>query len=191
MGPVIRRVGPFRLETGRSGGYFSALLRSIVYQQLSGKAASAIFARFRDLFDAGPFPDSRAILKKSPAELRSAGLSRQKVASLRDLCEKIASGALALDGIGSATDAEVIERLTSVRGIGKWSAQMFLIFDLGRLDVWPESDLGIRKALRLLHGLDGLPGRRAVAELGERFAPYRTVASWYLWRSIDADPGDW
>jgi DNA-3-methyladenine glycosylase II len=191
MAEVVGRVGPCRLGKGRAGSYLAALVRSIVYQQLSGKAAAAIFGRLHASFGDGRFPDPAAILAASDARLRSAGLSRQKIASMRDLCGKVASGALVLDGIETSTDAEIVERLTGVRGIGKWSAQMFLIFDLGRLDVWPETDLGIRKALMRLYALGDLPTPAVAAALGERFAPYRTVASWYLWRSIDGEPGDW
>jgi DNA-3-methyladenine glycosylase II len=188
---VIRRVGPLRLTTGRAGGYLAALSRTIVHQQLSGKAASSIFARLRAVFGTGPFPDPRAILAATDAELGAAGLSRQKIASLRDLCGKVAGGTLVLDGLESSSDAEVVDRLTRVKGIGRWSAQMFLIFDLGRPDVWPESDLGIRKAVKRLCDLDDLPSVPFVADFGERFAPYRTVASLYLWRSIDGEAGDW
>jgi DNA-3-methyladenine glycosylase II len=191
MAQIIRRVGPFRLQTGRAGDTLTALLRTIVYQQLSNKAAAAIFCRFRALFDAETFPDARAILRVADRQLRSAGLSRQKVAALRDVCRKVASGQLALSGLEGCADEQIIDQLTIVRGIGRWSAQMFLIFDLGRLDVWPETDLGIRKALMRLHALEALPDPRAARALGEPFAPYRTVASWYLWRSIDGDPGDW
>jgi DNA-3-methyladenine glycosylase II len=191
MAKVIGRVGPFRLSRGRAGSYLAALVRSIVYQQLSGKAAGAIFARLQASFATGRFPDPVAMLAASDARLRSAGLSRQKIASIRDLCDKVVSGALVLDGIDASTDAEIVAKLTSVRGIGKWSAQMFLIFDLGRLDVWPESDLGIRKAVKQLCDLDQIPSSRFVANLGDRFAPYRTVASLYLWRSIDGEPGEW
>jgi DNA-3-methyladenine glycosylase II len=191
MGRLVRRVGPCRLETGRSGGFLAALVRSIVYQQLSGKAASAILARVRALFVANVFPDPRAILARSERDLRACGLSRQKVASLRDLCEKVVAGRLPLDRIEAMPDDAIIDLLTGVQGIGQWSAQMFLIFDLGRLDVWPATDLGIRKAVALLYDLEELPKPGPMVDIGKRFSPYRSVASWYFWRLLDGGKSDW
>lgn len=194
---LIDRVGPFRLEIGKSESHLGALVRSIVYQQLSGKAAATILARLRKELGEGRVPEAHDVLAVAEARLRAAGLSRQKIASLRDLCEKVRSGALPLDRIEALDDDAVIERLVAVRGIGVWSAQMFLLFHLGRLDVWPVDDLGVRKAVARLHRREQLPGKREMAEIGEKWRPYRSIASWYLWRSLEipggleADAGGW
>src|SRR5882757_1707610 len=191
MGKLIRRVGPFRLEKGRAGGHLAALIRSIVYQQLSGKAAATIHGRFEALFPPGSFPDPAAILAQSDERLRVCGLSRQKIAALRDLCSRVVSGKLPLVELDAHDDDAVLALLTEVRGIGKWSAEMFLMFHLGRLDVWPSGDLGIQKGLIKLYALRRRPNRAKLEKLGEPFRPYRTVASWYLWRLVDGDAGDW
>ena len=191
MGKLIRRIGRFRLEKGRAGGHLAALIRSIVYQQLSGKAAATIHGRFEARFPAGSFPDPAPILAQSDETLRACGLSRQKIAALRDLCSRVVSGTLPLDELDALDDEAVLALLTEVRGIGKWSAEMFLMFHLGRLDVWPSGDLGIQKGLIKLYALRRRPNRAKLEKLGEPFRPYRTVASWYLWRLVDGDAGDW
>jgi DNA-3-methyladenine glycosylase II len=191
MGKLIREVGRCRLEAGRSGGHLAALVRSIVYQQLSGKAAATIHARFAALFHPQPFPDPHAILARDDHALRACGLSRQKIASLRDLCSRVASGSLPLAELDGLSDQLVSEHLTKVHGIGRWSAEMFLMFHLGRLDVWPSGDLGIQKGVARLYGLRKRPTPKRMEKLGEPFRPYRTVASWYLWRLVDGDAGDW
>ena len=191
MGKLIRRIGRFRLEKGRAGGHLAALIRSIVYQQLSGKAAATIHGRFEALFPPGSFPDPAAILAQTDEALRACGLSRQKIAALRDLCSRVVSGKLPLDELDAMGDDAVLALLTEVRGIGKWSAEMFLMFHLGRLDVWPSGDLGIQKGLIKLYALRRKPNRVKLEKLGEPFRPYRTVASWYLWRLVDGDAGDW
>ena len=185
LGRVIDRVGPFRLVTTRAEGHLAALVRSIVYQQLSGKAAATIHARVLALFPEGRFPTPEEVLDADEAALRGCGLSRQKLAALRDLCVKVESGDLPLDRIDDLDDEPVIEALTQVHGIGRWSAEMYLLFHLGRLDVWPVTDLGIRKAVARLVGREDLPHPDAVREVGERFRPYRSVATWYLWRTLD------
>lgn len=193
LGALIERVGPFRLEIGKSESHLGALVRSIVYQQLSGKAAATIHGRLRDALHPDWPPRADALLALEDERLRACGLSRQKIASLRDLCRRVHEGQLPLDGVDAMNDAAVVEHLVEVRGIGVWSAQMFLLFHLGRLDVWPTDDLGVRKAVKLLYGKRELPDRRAMERLGERFRPYRSVASWYLWRLLDLgeDPGGW
>jgi DNA-3-methyladenine glycosylase II len=191
MAKLIRRVGRFRLEAGRAGGHLAALVRSIVYQQLSGKAAATIHARFAALFHPHPFPDAHAILAMGDEALRACGLSRQKIASLRDLCARVASGSLPLHELGSLPDAAITRLLTEVRGIGRWSAEMFLMFHLGRLDVWPAGDLGIQKGVIRLYALRRRPSAAKMETLGEPFRPFRSVASWYLWRLVDGDAGDW
>lgn len=189
MARVIERVGPCKLEIGRAESHLLALVRSIVYQQLSGKAAATILGRLRAELGEGRVPEAHDVLAVDEARLRAAGLSRQKIASLRDLCEKVHAGELPLDRIEELGDDEVIERLVAVRGIGAWSAQMFLLFHLGRLDVWPVDDLGVRKAVARIHRREDLPGRREMATLGDAWRPYRSIASWYLWRSLEVDDG--
>ncbi|MCA9708609.1 MAG: DNA-3-methyladenine glycosylase 2 family protein [Myxococcales bacterium] len=187
---VMDQVGPCRMQVGYAECHLASLVRSIVYQQLSGKAAATIYGRFRALFDAQRFPTAAEIRRVHYTKLRKAGLSRQKQAALRDLCRHVVEERLPLHDVEEHDDEVLIERLTAVRGIGRWSAQMFLMFQLGRLDQWPVDDLGVRKGVALLLGQDELPGRRQMEDWGERCRPYRTVASWYLWRSLEIDtPG--
>jgi 3-methyladenine DNA glycosylase/8-oxoguanine DNA glycosylase len=194
---LIKRVGPFTMTVGR-GHHLEALIRSIVYQQLSGKAAATIHGRLMALVALGgpggpggsapqgsEFPSAASILSRSDAELRACGLSAQKLSYLRDLCSRVHDGRLDLTALDELSDAEVLARLVEVRGFGRWSAEMFLMFQLGRLDLWPVDDLGVRKAMMKLRGLDEPPSRRELEALGEPYRPYRTVASWYLWRLLD------
>ncbi len=187
LASVIDRVGRFAMRHARASSELEALARSIIWQQLSGKAASTIFGRFCALFDGSGFPSAEAILATHPARLKKAGVSRQKQAALEDLCRHVVSGRLPLGHLATLDDEALVQRLVEVRGIGRWSAQMFMMFHLGRLDVWPEDDLGIRKGVARLRGLDALPDRKTMRALGERYRPYCTVASWYLWRSLDAE----
>ncbi len=185
MARVIARVGDFALEAGNPEGPFVALVRAIVFQQLATKAASTIFGRLRALFPGPNFPEPATLLAASESDLRGCGLSSQKLGYVRDLAQRVGSGALDLHALVDLADDEVIARLTTVRGIGRWSAQMFLIFYLGRLDVWPEGDLGIKNGVRLLHALPELPTPAQMQTLGQTFSPYASVASWYLWRLLD------
>jgi 3-methyladenine DNA glycosylase/8-oxoguanine DNA glycosylase len=173
------------MEVGLGQDSLEALVRAIVYQQLSGKAAATIFRRFVALYGEGPFPPAEAILRTHHARMRKAGLSRQKQAAVRDLCRHVADGRLPLHDVSQLEDEALIERLTAVRGIGRWSAQMFLMFHLGRLDVWAPDDLGIKKAIARVRGWSELPDRKRMLAEGERYRPFRTVASWYLWRSLE------
>lgn len=182
---LIDRVGPFKLSVGHHEGPLRALVHAIVFQQLSGKAASTIFGRLRDKFPSERFPSAAELMALSDEEMRACGISSQKLSYLRDLCRRVDSGALELDRLAALSDDDIIAQLTQVRGVGRWSAQMFLMFQLGRLDVWPDADLGIRSAVRLLHGHDDMPGVQAMAEAGAVYSPYATVASWYLWRLFD------
>jgi DNA-3-methyladenine glycosylase II len=191
MAELIRRVGPCGWTVGRAGGHLGALVRSIVYQQLSGKAAATIHGRLVERFAAGTFPDPGALLAMDDDALRACGLSRQKIAALRDLCRRVQDGSLPLDALDAMTDDDVTAALVEVRGIGRWSAEMFLLFHLGRLDVWPVGDLAIQKAVQRLHGLRKHPTAKRMHALGEPYRPYRSVASWYLWRLMDGDAGDW
>ena len=183
---VIAQVGPCRFAPRAEGTHFDALVRSIVYQQLSGKAAATIHGRVLDIFGGrAPTPAELAV---TPDEtLRAAGLSRQKLSYLKDLASRIASGAVPLDHLDSLPDDEIIAALVQVKGIGRWTAQMFLMFRLGRPNVLPELDLGIQKGIQRAYRLRSLPKPERVRKIGAKWAPYSTVACWYLWRSLDTD----
>lgn len=185
---VIRRVGVYAPAWQREGDRFTALAQSIVHQQVSMKAGASIFARVRAAAGAAPAEALRPepILALGPETLRAAGLSRQKASYLRDLAARVAAGTLALERLDRMDDEAVVARLTEVKGIGRWSAQMFLLFRLGRLDVLPVADLGLRKGVCELYHLRSLPDARALERLGERWAPYRSIATWYLWRSLES-----
>ncbi len=182
---VMARVGRCRMQVGYAESHLASLVRSIIFQQLSGKAATTIYGRFRALYPAERFPTAEEIRRTHHTRLRKVGLSRQKQAALRDLCRHVAEERLPLHDVDDHDDEVLIERLTAVRGIGRWSAQMFLMFQLGRLDLWPVDDLGVRKGVALILGSPELPSRREMEAWGERCRPYRTVASWYLWRSLE------
>ena len=184
MAQLIKRTGPFRLPRP-STDHFAALAESILYQQLAGAAAAAIHRRFVALFDGGLSPE--AVLALPQRRLRTAGLSGSKAASIRDLAAKVADGTVPLDHISRFSDEEIITRLSVVRGIGRWTAEMFLIFQLRRLDVWPVDDYGVRKGYSLAYGLRELPTPKQLQVEGERFRPYRTVPAWYCWQAVHAE----
>ena len=185
---VIDAIGPFRLQLIAAPSIFAALSQAIVYQQLTGKAAATIFARFCALFP-GAEPTPEQVLAASEDELRGAGLSRSKALSLRDLAGKTVSGEIpSLAEIRGMDDQAIIEHLTKVRGIGRWTVEMLLIFRLGRADVLPADDYGIRKGFALAYGQGELPSRKDLEAYGIRWKPYRTVASWYLWRLVEQTP---
>jgi DNA-3-methyladenine glycosylase II len=185
---IIERVGPCRLQPRVDGTHYDALTRSIVYQQLSGKAASTILSRFQALYpDSSPTPE--AVLETTDERLRSAGLSRQKIGYLRDLSSKVADDSLPLHEIHTMTDDDVIDHLVQVKGIGRWTAQMFLMFRLGRPDVLPELDLGIQNAIRRAYRLRKRPTPKQVRKVGAKWSPHSTVACWYLWRSLENGDG--
>jgi DNA-3-methyladenine glycosylase II len=181
---VIERVGPCRFTVRAEGTHFDALVRAVLYQQLSGKAAATIHRRMRDAFG-GRDPLPGELLAAPEPTLRAAGVSRQKLGYLRDLARHVADDSLPLDRVESLDDDAVIEALVAVKGIGRWTAQMFLMFRLGRPDVLPELDLGVQKGIQLAYGLRALPTPKEVVRIGAPWAPYRTVASWYLWRLLD------
>jgi DNA-3-methyladenine glycosylase II len=194
--PVLARLiddygGPLPEEPdfrGRPADEYGALVRGITGQQLSVKAAAAIWARFVDHYG-GTTPTPEQILADDPDELRVAcGFSRAKVAYLRSLAEHVLSGELELDRLNELPDAEVIRELTAVKGIGQWTAHMFLMFTLHRPDVLPTGDLGVRNAAMRAYGLDAPPGPQALTELAEPWRPYRTRACLYLWRSLENEP---
>ena len=183
---LIQRVGDFTLRPEPSQSLFAALVRSIVYQQLSGRAASTILGRVVKLFAPKRFPTPRDLLEIEPERLRSAGLSAAKTAALRDLATRTLDGTVpSLAQVRRLDDEEIIERLITVRGIGRWTAEMLLMFRLGRPDVLPLGDLGIRKGYAVTFGRRKLPDPEVIARRAERWRPYRSVASWYLWRALE------
>jgi DNA-3-methyladenine glycosylase II len=188
LGGIIERVGPCRLEPRRAGTHYEALVRSIVFQQLSGKAARTIHDRFRALYP-GRRPRAELVLDTDDASLRGAGLSRQKISYLRDLSARVASGSLPLAHLGRLPDDAIIEHLVQVKGIGRWTVQMFLMFRLGRPDVLPELDLGVQNAIQRAYGLSRRPTLKDVLRIGEPWRPHASVASWYLWRSLENGDG--
>ena len=186
MGDVIDRVGKCTLAPRTEWTHFDALLRSIVYQQLSGKAAATIHGRVISLIGDGEGTASR-IVETSHDAFRSAGLSNAKARYVRNLAEHVLDGSLPVESLHELTDEEIIAALTQVKGIGKWSAQMFLMFRLGRPDVLPDGDLGVQKGIQKAYRLRKLPTPAQVLRRGEKWAPYRTVASWYMWRILEVD----
>jgi DNA-3-methyladenine glycosylase II len=191
MAGLIELHGAIDLEErrrGRPSEPYGALMRSIVGQQLSVKAARSIYTRLTDMFG-GETPTPRELLDTDPETLRGAGLSRPKVSYLRDLAQHVEDGTLHLTVLDNMTDSDVVAELTRVKGLGEWTAQMFLMFHLRRPDVLPVGDLGIRRAVERNYGLEGLPDAETLERLGERWRPYRTLASIYLWHSLDNAPG--
>ena len=181
MAQLMKRTGRFHLpRTGRD--HFAALAESILHQQLAGAAAAAIHRRFVALFNGDVCPE--AVLALPPRRLRGAGLSRSKVASMRDLAAKVVDGTVPLQRIGRLPDEAIITRLSVVRGIGRWTAEIFLIFQLRRLDVWPVGDYGVRQGYALAYGLRTLPTPKQLEAEGARLRPYRTVAAWYCWQAV-------
>ena len=180
---IVASAPDFGVHGRRQGDYFNALVRAIVYQQLAGKAAAAIHRRFIDGFGAEPRPEQ--VLEATEAQLRGAGLSNAKFLAIRDLALKATDGTVPLERIEKLADDEIVARLSAVRGIGRWTAEMFLIFQLGRQDVWPVDDLGVRRGYALIHVLDEWPKPRELMALGEIYRPYRTAAAWYCWRTAD------
>ncbi|MBM3222566.1 MAG: hypothetical protein FJZ47_02000 [Candidatus Tectomicrobia bacterium] len=183
LGQLMAQCGPCTLAP-RDLEPFVMLCRSIIYQQLSGKAAGTIMARFLELYGTVS-PEPEAVRQTSEDTLRGIGLSRQKIAYLKDLASHVQTGTLQLDTLPQQSDTAVIEQLVRVKGIGRWTAEMFLIFALGRLDVFPVDDLGIRKAIQQLYGYQRLPAPVTMQRHAHKWHPYRTIATWYLWRSLD------
>jgi DNA-3-methyladenine glycosylase II len=189
MAALIELHGPLDLEErpGRPADAYGALLRSIVGQQLSVAAARSIYNRLLELFG-GETPTPESLLAADPDALRAAGLSGAKVKYVRSLAEHVQAGDLHLDSLGDMSDEAVIAELTVVKGVGLWSSHMFLLFFLKRPDILPVGDLGVRRAVERAYGLEGLPDAETLERLGERWAPYRSLASLYLWESLDNAP---
>jgi len=183
---LIERAGPFRLPKLRQADPFLALAQAIVYQQLAGRAAAAIWSRVVALFPGGMVPD--AVLAAPDAALRTAGLSSNKTRSIRDLAARALDGSLPLGRLRRMPDEEIVLRLSAVRGIGRWTAEMFLIFELRRMDVWPVLDYGVRKGWAIAHGLAAIPTPKALEPAGEPFRPFRTVVAWYCWKAVELGP---
>ena len=186
MGALVRRHGPCGLSQAQHDDPFRALVHAIISQQLSSKAAATIERRFDALFDGRPTP--AGIGAESDERLRAAGLSGQKLRYIRDLCTHVGSGSLRLEALEELPDAEVVAALTQVKGIGRWTAEMFLIFRLHRPDVLPVGDLGIVNAVKRAYGLRKVPTPDRLTRIGEPWRPYRSVACWYLWASLDNVP---
>jgi DNA-3-methyladenine glycosylase II len=181
MAAIIAKIGPFRMEYGPPG--FHSLAEAILYQQLNGKAAATIFSRFAAL--AGDPLTPAGILKLTDQQMRAVGLSKQKTSYLRDMAERAAAGQLDFSRLHERTDEEVIEHLTQVKGVGVWTAQMFLMFTLKRPNVLPTGDFGVRMAIKKLYNKRKVPKPAQMEKLARCWEPYRSVACWYLWRSID------
>jgi DNA-3-methyladenine glycosylase II len=188
LGAAIKSIGPCLMADRQRKDHLSALVGAIVSQQLSTKAASTIFGRLVALFPEGHIPDAAAIARHSDAVLRSVGLSGQKVSYLRDLSARLIDGRLKLDELDALPDEGVIERLVAVKGFGRWTAEMFLMFRLHRPDVLPGGDLGIVVAIQRLYRLRKRPDAKRVLKIGEAWRPYRSVASWYLWQTLRNEP---
>lgn len=185
LAKLIDKVGPCWLELQHMQSPFESLLESIVYQQLTGKAAATICGRLKALYG-DVFPSPQQVLDTDDESLRAAGLSRAKVAAIKDLALKAEAGVVPdLEHLEKMTDDEIVKTLTSVRGIGEWTVQMLLIFRLGRPDVLPINDYGVRKGFALIFNDGELPAPKALARYGERWRPWRSIAAWYMWRAID------
>jgi DNA-3-methyladenine glycosylase II len=184
MKQMLKTHGPPDLHRAKPNAtHFAELARMICYQQLAGRAASVIHGRFAALFDGPPTPE--AVLGLSMEELRSVGLSGSKAASITDLAEKVDAGVVELDRMNRLPDEQVVQELVLVRGIGEWTAHMFLMFQCGRLDVWPIGDFGVRNGFALMYGIDPMPTPKVLEPLGEPFRPYRSLVAWWCWRAAD------
>jgi DNA-3-methyladenine glycosylase II len=186
MARIITKTGAFRFQLDQCDSVYESLLEAIVYQSISGKAAATIYARVKALGSNGLCPTPAEILALPDQRLREAGLSGAKTAAMKDLAQKTIEGVVpTLEAAGLLSDEELVERLVSVRGIGAWTVEMFLIFRLGRPDVLPIHDYGVQKGFALAYGKKEIPKPRELAAFGERWRPYRTVASWYMWRAVE------
>src|SRR6202035_4783642 len=186
MAALIARSLRYNVKPGRLIRPFDALAESIAYQQLSGKAAATIWKRVRALYPRKKWLDPQSVLETPDEKLRAAGLSRNEVAALKDLAAKTIDGTVpSARSLAKMTDEEIIERLITVHGIGRWTVEMLLLFDLGRRDVWPVHDYGVRKGFAKTFGRRKLPTPKQLMKLGEKWRPYRSVAAWYFWRALD------
>ena len=183
---LIGRIGRPRMEIDRDRSPYEALIRAIAHQQLHGKAARAILARFEALYSADSFPSPEMVLATPENALRGCGFSAGKIASIRDICARTLDGTVPnRRAAARISDEALIERLTSIRGVGRWTVEMLLMWTLGRPDILPVDDFGVRDGYRVLYGLDAQPKPRALADIGQAWAPFRSIAAWYLWRASD------
>jgi len=183
---LIRKVGPCTLKPRTRRSPFESLVRSVAYQQLNGTAAATILGRVKALYSGRRFPSPEQILETPDEKLRGAGLSRAKVAAIKDIAAKTITGIVPTSrAIAKMTEAEIIDRLTTLRGVGPWTVEMLLIFTLGRTDVLPVTDYGVRKGFALTYGWKDLPTPKQLLEFGERWKPHRSTAAWYFWRALD------
>ncbi len=183
---LIRRIGPPKLGIERARDPYEALVRAIAHQQLHGNAARAILTRFEALFPGDDFPAPDAVLAMPEESLRGCGFSATKLASIRDICAHAMAGTVPTRRASARlSDEALVERLTAIRGVGRWTVEMMLIFTLGRPDVLPVDDFGVREGYRVLYGLDAQPKPRALAEIGLAWAPFRSFATWYLYRAVE------
>jgi DNA-3-methyladenine glycosylase II len=184
---VIKQVGPCPLAPRRGVQPYHALVKAVAYQQLNGTAAETIFRRFLEQFPETKFPRPEHVVAAPDEKLRRAGLSRAKTAAIKDIAAKTIDGVVPTRrAIAKMSDAEIVEQLTTIRGVGPWTVEMLLMFTLGRPDVLPATDYGVRSGFALVYGLKELPAPKDVLAHGERWRPYRSVASWYFWRALDA-----
>lgn len=182
--PYVETFGPADLRRSRPRRtHFAELVRAICFQQLAGAAARTIHGRLELALDGNTTPE--AVLALPVETMRAAGLSANKTASIRDLAERVLAGDVELDRVARLSDEKIVTELTLVRGIGRWTAEMFLMFQLGRLDVWPVGDLGVRKGYAVIHGRPDMPTAREMEALGDPLRPYRSLAAWYCWRAAD------
>jgi DNA-3-methyladenine glycosylase II len=183
---LIRKIGPCEFIPRKRCSPFQTLVQSVAHQQLNGTAANTILKRVRALYPLRKFPAPHEVLATPDEKLRGAGLSRAKVASIKDIAAKTIEGIVPPERtIAKMPDAEIFERLTTIRGVGPWTVEMLLIFKLGRLDVLPATDFGVRKGFAVVYMRDDLPKPAELLEHGERWRPYRSIAAWYLWRGLD------
>ena len=190
LAALIRRAGPFTVSPEKLVRPFDALAESIVYQQLNGKAAATIWGRVRALYPRRKWLDPRLVLATLDQKFRAAGLSRSKTVAIKDLAAKTIDGTVpSTRALERMSDEEIVARLTTVRGIGRWTVEMLLLFDLGRLDVWPATDYGVLKGFAKTFGRKKLPTPKQLHHFGERWRPYRSVAAWYFWRALDNKDG--
>jgi 3-methyladenine DNA glycosylase/8-oxoguanine DNA glycosylase len=187
LAELIARSRRYEITPSLSVRPFDALAESIAYQQLNGKAAATIWGRVRALYPKKKYLDPNLVLKTSDQKLRAAGLSRSKIAAVKDLAAKTIDGTVPTSRqLAKMSDEEIVTRLTAVRGIGRWTVEMLLLFDLGRLDVWPVQDYGVRKGFAKTFGKRKLPTPKQLLKQGEKWRPYRSVVAWYFWRALDA-----
>lgn len=179
--PIIEKVGDYQIKL--TPNRYESLVEAIITQQLAGSAAKSISNRFRSLYPKR-FPKPIDVIKTPIPKLRKTGLSKMKISYIKELSKKIESREIRFASMARLSDEEIISNLTQVKGIGRWTAEMFLIFSLGRLDVLPVGDLGLKKGVQLLYSMNELPSEKKVIQIAERWRPYRTVATWYLWKSL-------